>query len=192
MKKFLIFKKLEDGSYGDKMGSYESEFKDDSSARRSYLMAEPMASHFELPEGMDEDCVELVLIPEVAYQAEKWVKGEEEVSLDPMDESWTYIPAVSAVVAHYELQLSPAKVLAKRHKKAEENLESIRSLREPLLKDADIAIFKLEDDLLDSSLMRTYRKSLRECTNDLKEEDGSAKLSCENLIPSEFIFPVKP
>lgn len=191
MKKFLIFKKTEDG-YGEKMGSYESEHKDDTSANRSYLMAEPMASHFELPEGMDEDCVELVLIPEVEYQAEKWIKGEEEVSEDPMDESWSYVPAVSAVVAHYELQLSPAKVLAKRHKKAEENLNAIRSLREPLLKDADIAIFKLEDDGLDASLMRAYRKSLRECTNDLKEADGSAKLSCENLIPSEFVFPVKP
>lgn len=62
--KWLIFKKLEDGSYGEKMGSYESDFKDDTSANRSYLMAEPMASHFELPEGMDEDCVELVKVGE--------------------------------------------------------------------------------------------------------------------------------
>jgi hypothetical protein len=64
MKKFLIFKKLEDGYYGEKLGSYESEFKDDTSANRSYLMAEPMASHFELPEELDEDIVKLVLIPE--------------------------------------------------------------------------------------------------------------------------------
>lgn len=64
MKKFVIFKKNVDEngvvSFSRKMGSYESEFKDDSSANRSYLMAEPNASHFELPEGMDEDCVEPV------------------------------------------------------------------------------------------------------------------------------------
>lgn len=62
MKKFLIFKKNVDDngkiSFGRFMGSYESEVKDDSSANRSYLAAEPNASHFELPEGMDEDCAE--------------------------------------------------------------------------------------------------------------------------------------
>jgi tRNA U34 5-carboxymethylaminomethyl modifying GTPase MnmE/TrmE len=156
MKKFLIFKKTENG-YGEKMGSYGSEFKDDSSANRSYLMAEPLASHFELPEGMDEDCVEL-----------------EEVE------------GVSSLVEKEEL------VLAKRQKKAESNLNSIRNLREPLLKEADIEIFKLEDDSEDASAMRAYRKSLRECTDDLKKVNGEAKLSCENLVPSEFVFPVKP
>lgn len=57
--KYIIFKKLEDGTYGEKLGSYEGP-KDDSSANRSYLQAEPLASHFELPEGMDEDCVVLI------------------------------------------------------------------------------------------------------------------------------------
>lgn len=61
--KYIIFKKTENG-YGEKLGSYESDFKDDTSANRSYLHAEPMASHFELPEGMDEDCVELVKVGE--------------------------------------------------------------------------------------------------------------------------------
>jgi hypothetical protein len=61
--KHIIFKKLEDGTYGEKLGTYEGP-KDDTSANRSYLMAEPMASHFELPEEIDEDCAILVLVSE--------------------------------------------------------------------------------------------------------------------------------
>ena len=150
--KFIIFKKLEEG-YGEKLGSYESDFKDDSSARRSYLMAEPMASHFELPEGMDEDCV---------------------------------VVEDGALVEKEEL------VLVKRQSKAESNLKSIRMLRELLLKEADIEIFKLEDSGMDVSAMRNYRKSLRDCTNSLKKTNGEAELSCEDIIPSEFQFPIKP
>lgn len=190
--KFVIFKKLKDGSYAEKLGSYESDFKDDTSANRSWLMAEPMASHFELPEGLDEDCVELVLIPEVEFKAEKWVKGEEEVSSDPLDDSWTYVPAVSASSAHFELKESVELVMSKKQSKAEANLSEIRNLREPLLKIADIEIFKLEDEGQDASSMRAYRKALRECTDGLKGVDGKALLSCEMLTPSEFIFPVKP
>jgi ElaB/YqjD/DUF883 family membrane-anchored ribosome-binding protein len=154
--KFIIFKKLENG-YGEKMDSYEADAKDDSSKNRSYLVSEPQASHFELPEGMDEECVAL-------EEAE----------------------GVFSLVEKEEL------ILAKKQKKANDNLNEIRSLREPLLKEADIEIFKLEDDGVDSSDMRAYRKSLRECTDDLKELNGEAKLSCENLVPSEFVFPVKP
>jgi hypothetical protein len=61
--KHIIFKKLADGTYGEKLGIYEGP-KDDSSAQRSYLMAEPMASHFEMSEEIDEDCAVLVLVPE--------------------------------------------------------------------------------------------------------------------------------
>jgi len=157
MKKFLIFKKLEDGSYAEKLGSYESEMKDDSSANRSYLMAEPMASHFELPEGMDEDCVEPVEI-EGALQ----------------------------------LQENADKVLAKRQATAQANLDAIRALREPFLDSADHEINTMEDDSIDATAMRTYRKALRSCTDDLKKVNGSAKLSCENLVPEEFEFPIKP
>lgn len=43
------------------MGSYEAEQKDDTSANRSWLAAEPMAKHLELPEGLLEDECEAVL-----------------------------------------------------------------------------------------------------------------------------------
>lgn len=62
MKKFLVFEKLQDGTYGEKLDSYESEFKDDTSANRSYLMAEPMASHFEVLAGMDGEVLRPVLV----------------------------------------------------------------------------------------------------------------------------------
>jgi len=43
------------------MGSYEAEQKDDTSANRSWLAAEPMAKHLELSEGLLEDECEAVL-----------------------------------------------------------------------------------------------------------------------------------
>lgn len=47
------------------MGSYEADAKDDSSANRSWLLAEPVCKHLELPEELDlETC-------------EAWMDGEE-------------------------------------------------------------------------------------------------------------------
>lgn len=40
------------------MGSYEALSKDDSSARRSHLMAEPICKHLELTEGLHKDTCE--------------------------------------------------------------------------------------------------------------------------------------
>ena len=155
--KYAILKRNEDGSLGPKLGSYEADAKDDSSRNRSYLHAEPQACHLELPEGLDEDCVEPV--------------------------------EVEGVVS---LQENVDKVLAKRQKEAQANLDAIRSLRQPLLNSADHEINTMEDDSVDATAMRAYRKSLRECTDSLKKADGSAKLSCESLAPSEFVFPSKP
>lgn len=155
--KHIILKRNEDGSVSStKLGSYEGP-KDDTSANRSYLQAEPMACHLELPEGMDEDCVELID-----------VEG---------------IPV---------LQENADLVLTKRQTKAQANLDAIRVLREPLLIDADHEINALEDAALPSVDMRAWRTVLRACTDDLKKVNGDAKLSCENLVPSEFAFPVKP
>jgi hypothetical protein len=150
--KHLIFKKNDDGSFGPKLGSYEGP-KDDTSANRSYLQAEPLASHFELPEGMDEDCVEVV---------------------------------DGALVENAD------KILAKRQAKAQANLDAIRALRQPLLVDADHSINSADDNGEDLTDLKAYRKALRECTDSLKKVNGDAKLSCENLVPSEFVFPTKP
>jgi hypothetical protein len=153
----LILKRNQDGSVSsEKMGSYEGP-KDDSSRNRSYLMAEPLAIHLELPEGMDEDCVEPV--------------------------------EVEGVVS---LEENADKVLAKRQAKANANLNAIRLLREPLLRDADHTISTMEDDGLDATAMRAYRKSLRECTDSLKKVNGEAKLLLEDANPTEFEFPTKP
>ncbi|GAB1376780.1 hypothetical protein MASR1M48_16320 [Lactococcus petauri] len=119
MKKFLIFKKTESG-YAEKMGSYESEFKDDTSENRSYLLAEPLASHFELAEGQDEEIVIPAFIEEVLPVqaiADKWTKvGEADVFIDPLDPSWTFVagsPEVVGVPAHWGLVNSPELVAAK-------------------------------------------------------------------------------
>lgn len=44
------------------MGSYEAEAKDDTSANRSWLLAEPVCKHLELPEGLEEELAEAVLV----------------------------------------------------------------------------------------------------------------------------------
>jgi hypothetical protein len=181
MKTFLIFKKLENNTYGEKMSSYQAEQKDDTSANRSYLLAEPMASHFELPENMDEDCVDLIWQEAIEGVEAQGIEGEED-----------YVPAIPAQEAKYILVENPDKVLAKRQRKANSNLDSIRMRRQPLLVAADHEINTMEDDGLDATAMRAYRKALRECTNDLKKVSGEAKLSLENMDASSFEFPSKP
>lgn len=39
------------------LGSYMAEEKDESSNNRSHLLAQPLAAHLELPEGLDKECV---------------------------------------------------------------------------------------------------------------------------------------
>ena len=177
--KYAILKRNEDGSLGPKLGSYESDSKDDSSKNRSYLHAEPQACHMELPEGMDEDCVEVVEVAEEIIPA-SGIEGEE-----------GYV-AEQVIPAHIELQENSDLVLAKRNTTAQTNLDAIRSLRQPLLDEADHEINTMEDDSVDATAMRAYRKALRECTDSLKKINGMAKLSCESLVPSEFTFPTKP
>lgn len=150
-----------------------------------------------------------IVSPAIEAQSEKWTKeGEEDCLIQPTledgttsDDSWTYVPAVEGVAAVYEtipavmgmaLVEDSAKVLTVRQAKANANLDSIRALREPLLSAADHEINTLEDDSQDASALRAYRKALRECTNEYKKVNGDAKLLCENLVPEEFQFPVKP
>jgi hypothetical protein len=202
--KILIFKKLEDGSYGEKLASYEADYIDNTSTNRSYLLAEPNASHFELPEGLDEDVVKPVW--GIIHPAHTVVLEEERLELVSealLDEEgneiqpavYDTIPARTLDVAAVEgwiLEEDADLILAKRQRIANENLNGIRSLREPLLVEADHKINKLEDDELDASAWRAYRKALRECTDDLKKQNGEAKLMCENINPMEFEFPQKP
>ena len=202
--KILIFKKLEDNSYGDKLASYEANQIDDSSNNRSHLLAEPLASHFELPEGMDEDVVKPVwgiiheahtVVLEEEYQSliSEAVLDEEGNEIEPA--VYETIPARTLEVAAIEgwkLEEDKDLILAKRQKIANKNLSQIRLLREPLLVEADHEINKLEDDSADASAWRAYRKDLRACTDDLKKVNGEAKLLVENIVPSEFEFPSKP
>jgi hypothetical protein len=123
-----------------------------------------------------------------------WFKagvGEEEHFELPegMVEELAIVKVIDGVASIVEDEVLKNK---KRQVVANHNLDEIRKLREPLLKDADVSIFKLEDDGIETTSLRAYRKSLRECTDDLKEASGEAKLICETIVPSEFQFPTKP
>lgn len=92
----------------------------------------------------------------------------------------------------FRLVLDQDKKTAIRQKKANDNLNTIRSLRNSKLSEADHKINTLEDDSQDASVWRAYRKELRECTDDLKKVNGEAKLTVESQDPFEFEFPEKP
>jgi len=62
MKRFIIYKKNEDGTYGEKLGSYDTLQVREISENGSYPMSEPVASHFEMPAGLDEDCCVLNVV----------------------------------------------------------------------------------------------------------------------------------
>lgn len=198
--KFLIFKRNGE-EIGEKLASYESSFKDDTTANRPDDRAEPKAIHIELPQGLDEDCVDptwMELEAEHQVTLREPVEAQEEI-LDENDE--VIQVAVEAQEGLYVtvpaqfgwgLVENSDKKLAKRQAKANANLNAIRTLRESLLKDADHSINELEDNGDTAVSLRQWRKALRECTDSLKKVNGDAKLSCENLVPSEFEFPAKP
>ena len=201
--KHIIYKK-ENNEPTIKLSSYEGP-KDDSSQNRSYLHAEPLAIHLLLPEGIDEDCAvpvwgeispayNLTLrepIPAVPAQPAIVENGVEiqpaQAEIPVVDGLYQTVPAVLG----WKLVEDASLKLAKRQKKANDNLDTIRKLREPLLKEADIEINTKEDNSQDASNVRAWRKALRECTDSLKKTSGDAKLSVESLVPSEFTFPSK-
>lgn len=179
------------------LGAYSGP-KDDTSMYRSFLLSEPIAVHVELPEGMDEDCIEpffVEAIPAHSGAPEHWIRDEIISYEKPVDDSsWAHFLAVEEVQgspARWDLRENAELVLFKRQDKANSNLEQIRKLRNELLASCDIEIFKREDNGDDASFWREYRIALRNCTEVLKDGDV-AKLSCENLVPSEFVFPTKP
>lgn len=53
MAKFIIVRR-DDLSI---QGSYDADVKDDTSANRSWLHAEPVCMHLEMPEGLDPECI---------------------------------------------------------------------------------------------------------------------------------------
>lgn len=60
MKKFVVFRKSLDGSYEQNPTyMYESEKNDQTSAYRSHMLAEPNATSFELPDGIEADVATL-------------------------------------------------------------------------------------------------------------------------------------
>lgn len=95
MKTWIIVKK-EDLSV---QGSYLAEEKDDTSANRSWLHAEPVCMHLEMPEGLDKDCVKCENDAIVADQAKldakeagKWLslRAQRDAKLAQCD--WTQMP----------------------------------------------------------------------------------------------------
>lgn len=72
-----IIIKREDNSI---QGSYQADQKDDSSANRSWLFAEPICLHVELPEGLDPECVKYEneeLVEDLAAAATKLTASRE-------------------------------------------------------------------------------------------------------------------
>jgi hypothetical protein len=152
--KHLIFKKLEDGTFAEKLGSYEGP-KDDSSANRSYLMAEPMASHFLLPEGADEDCCVLVLVEEQIIPAQG-VEGEGEG-----EEGYV---AEQIIPAHYAVQEDAGLVAAKASAAILSNVQSALSSAKAF-GEALMSEFTVENIMLGitaDNMTGTVRKNMAE------------------------------
>jgi hypothetical protein len=109
MKKYLIFEKNEDGSYGRKLLSY-SDNKARVSTDLPHTLLPPHAEHFELPEGADEDTYFPTLIPGdpgVEAIPDKWTKdGEPDRYSMPLlpevvDDSWAYVPGTEAQIQRW-------------------------------------------------------------------------------------------
>lgn len=179
--KHIIFKKNEDGTYGEKLGTYLGP-KDDTSANRSYLQAEPMASHFEIDESIDEDCAVLVWIEEiiaVEAQPEMWIKdidGIESVQYEqPMledeneeiipDDSWTHVPEVvgiEGVAAHWQVQedanLKAAKTAQAMEQMITARLDAAINFGQSIMKEFTIENMKM--GITQDNMTGTVRKAM--------------------------------
>ena len=71
-------------------------------------------------------------------------------------------------------------------------LNIIRNNRVDLLKEADYKINELEDQSQDASAWRTYRQSLRDCTNNYKDGNGKPTSAIDAIVAGEFSYPSKP
>lgn len=178
------------------MGSYVSDSKDDSSANRSHLLAEPKCAHVEMPEGADKDCLT------ASMSVEKWTKEGEADILDqanlPLDwqiEGWTHVPS-QVVVAEDQ-----AKVDEKLQQSRNSKLSMLRMLRDKKIEEADSERKKHEDS--DPAAIGTaqdwsdYRIALRNITDDYKyvadHNKGKATLDSYSEDMSDFdAWPVKP
>lgn len=108
MKTFLIFKKTfneqeeHTGYEADYAADYLVDENDDLGINWHNRLLEPWATHFEVADGLDMTLQSPVLIPDT------WTKeGETDVTVDPLDETWTLVPA------HWALAEDAGKVAAK-------------------------------------------------------------------------------
>lgn len=161
--KFLVFKKKEDGSLETfPQYHYEAEFKQDTTKYRGHLDCPPHKEHFECPADVDADCAKLEL----------------QVDADGNEQ----------LVVIEDADKKAAKTLAGRKAK----LDKLRDMREPLLKKADHEVNKLEDNGLDTTAWRDWRKALRAVTDEWKKVDGDPKVAIDGLDLDAYQFPAEP
>ena len=170
MKTWMIVKK-EDLSI---QGSYEADVKDDSSANRSWLHAEPVCMHLELSEGLDKDCVSAVLVPESG------VEGEE-----------------GYVAEHYAMQLDQSKADDKEQEGRDAKLALMRSQRAEKMVEVDHMVNDLVvGDRADTAAVQTYRNELKDLTDAFKDDqdDNKGKDTLDSLAEdlSDLTWPTKP
>jgi vacuolar-type H+-ATPase subunit H len=173
MKTFIIIKK-DDLSIQD---SYEAEVKNESSANRSHLLAEPRCAHVEMPEGADIDCLVAALVPE---------SGDE---FEP-----DYMPE------HYAVEEDSDKVTEKLQNTRNSKLAILRQKRDEAIDDADNELKKHYDDdpnaVATTEDMRNYRIALRNLTDAYRyvSDINKGKVALDAFADdmSDFPMPAKP
>lgn len=108
-----------------------------------------------------------------------------------LEEGWDFVPAKEEIIgvsAHYILKKTATADQELRAIK----MQKLSELREPLLKEADIEINKLEDKGESTVQWRVYRQALRDITEIYKKVNGEWKVSVDSLVLENFQFPAKP
>jgi hypothetical protein len=170
MKTWIIVKK-EDLTV---QGSYEAMAKDDSSANRSYLVAEPICAHVEMPEGLDKDCLRGVMVPESG------TPGEEDY-----------------VEAHMSVEEDPAKVEEKLQRDRDMKLAMMRQMRDEKMLEVDVMVNELTlGDRTDTAAVQLYRSQLKGITDNYKDEQddmkGTDALDALEADLSDLMWPTAP
>jgi len=125
-------------------------------------------THLVIPEGLDEECIKAVLVPEAGM-------GKD------------------LVPEHLEIQEDSVKVQAKVLNQRQQKMSSLRSLREPLLRGVDIMTNEITLGIrTDIQAIKEYRQDLLNMTEAFKETDGSISSSIDSLVLASLSLPLKP
>jgi len=203
--KFLIFKRNGE-EIGEKLNSYESSFKDDTSNNRPEDQAEPKAIHLELPESLDENCVKVewkeleaayILTLREPIEAQDEILDENDEVIQPAIEAQDGLYQEMPAVFGWGLSVDEDKLAAKVAYQAEAPrryvkgiIEAAKAFGDNLMNDfiTDNVMLGITQDGMTNHVRKTMSEVISACaTGSLRDAIAEAKAIPEEAKDIKYI-----